>query len=68
MLDTLILRVIGDKIIILVIPHQSPWADLIFFAVVPKLHFLFDVPLVIMESNLLIRIDRIMQNVHVIVD
>ena len=49
MLDDLRLAVVGDQIIIFIIPRQKPRTHLIYFSIPSELHFLIHIPLKILE-------------------
>ena len=68
MLDLSVFRVVAYQIVVLVVPHQRPGADLIPGAVLAQLHFLIYVPPEIFEPDLAVRPDGLVQLVYIIVD
>ena len=68
MLDAVVRGVVGDQVVIFVVPRQAPGAQLVPRAVAAQLHFAGDVPLEILEPDLRIGIDGLVQLVHVVID
>ena len=68
MLDQLRLCIISDHIIILIIPGQSPRADMIPRSSVTQFHLFLHIPLEILELDLLIFRNRIVDCIDSIID
>ena len=62
------IRVIGNKIIVLVIPGKKPGADLIESAVFAKLHFFSDIPVEVVETDLPVFCNGRVDDIHAVID
>ena len=60
--------IIGDEIILLVVPHQSPRAQRVPPAVIAELHLLFEVPLEVLKADLLVGTNGLVDLVDIVVD
>ena len=67
-LDPSGIRIIAHQIIIFIVPGQPPWADMIPGPAMAQLHFLFHIPLKILETDLPVFRDGIVNGVHGIID
>jgi len=62
------IRVIGNKIIVFVIPGKKPGADLIESAVFAQLHFFSDIPVEVVEADLPVFCNGRMDDIHAVID
>ena len=67
-LDHICIGVVGDEVIVLVIPGECPGADLVPCAVASKLYRLIHIPLAVLEANLNACVNRFVQLIDVVID
>ena len=68
MAQTVRILIVGDQVIILIIPDQVQRADYIESPIMAKLHFPVHRPVRILVGDLPVLIDRTMDPVHIVVD
>ena len=66
--DSLMLGVVGNKVVLLIIPHESPRTQLIPPAAVTRFHLFFQIPVKISETDLAVGTYGRVYLVYVIVD
>ena len=66
--DSLMLGVVGNKVVLLIIPHESPRAELIPPAAIARLHLLFEVPVKVFKTDLAVSAYGCVYLIHVVVD
>ena len=67
-LDLPVVCVIGNKVVVFIVPQQAPGADAIPLPAVAQLLLPADVPLEVLETDLTVGIDCLVQHVHVVED
>jgi len=60
--------VIRDKIVVLVIPGEKPWADFVDCAVLARNHLLVHIPVEVLETDLFVVSDRGIDDIDTVVD
>ena len=68
MLDDPRLAVVGDQIIIFIIPRQKPRTHLVYFSIPAEMHFFIHIPLKILKLYFHVLRDRIVNDVDIIID
>ena len=58
----------SDKIVVLVIEYQRPWADHVSLPASLQLHLFAQIPLEILKRDLRIAVDRLVNFIHIVVD
>ena len=67
-LDLSVVCIVGDEIVVFIVPQQAPGADAIPLPAVAQLLLPADVPLEVLEADLPVGVDGLVQHVHVVED